>query len=162
MNYPFKLQGFNLYAIVVLRLLIGWYFLYEGIMKLLNPNWSAFGYLITAKGLFSDFFIGLAENPVKVSVVNHLNIWGLIAVGSGLILGAFSKIACVAGALLLLLYYLAHPPLVDMEYLSGISENTLWVDKNLIFIAVLIVLYAFPTSRIIGIDRILFSKADQG
>jgi thiosulfate dehydrogenase [quinone] large subunit len=31
------------WALVILRLAIGWHFLYEGISKLLNPNWSSLG-----------------------------------------------------------------------------------------------------------------------
>ena len=32
--------------LVVLRVFIGWHFLYEGLVKLLNPYWSAAGYLV--------------------------------------------------------------------------------------------------------------------
>ena len=33
----------QLTVLVVLRILIGWHLLYEGIAKLLNPNWSSAG-----------------------------------------------------------------------------------------------------------------------
>ena len=36
---------------VILRVAIGWHFLYEGITKVLNPNWSSIGYLMDSKGL---------------------------------------------------------------------------------------------------------------
>ena len=37
-------------TVVVLRVLIGWHFLYEGIAKLTKPNWSAAGFLKQARG----------------------------------------------------------------------------------------------------------------
>ena len=41
-NYT-NLQTFLL---VALRILLGWYFLYEGIVKIANPDWSSFNYLM--------------------------------------------------------------------------------------------------------------------
>ena len=40
----------QLSALVILRVLTGWYFLYEGVTKLLSPSWSAYGYLMDSKG----------------------------------------------------------------------------------------------------------------
>ena len=42
-----KLSRSQMIAVVVLRILIGWHFLYEGLSKLMNPGWSAAGYLST-------------------------------------------------------------------------------------------------------------------
>jgi len=44
------------FLITLLRILIGWYFLYEGISKLLNTGWSAKMYLMGSKWILSDFF----------------------------------------------------------------------------------------------------------
>ena len=53
MNYT----RFQLTGLVLLRLTIGWHFLYEGVIKLHNPYWSAKGYLLSAEGVFKPFFI---------------------------------------------------------------------------------------------------------
>lgn len=159
MNNPFSLNTLQLYAMVGLRVLTGWYFLYEGIIKLLHPGWSAFGFLMSTEGVFSGFFHSLAENSVSLDVVNFLNIWGLIAIGIGLITGTLARIASLAGALLVFLYYLAHPPTIAAQLMPG-SEQALWVDKNLIFTLLLIVLYAIPTSQVIGLDRLIFNKSN--
>ncbi|MDX5478206.1 MAG: DoxX subfamily, partial [Cyclobacteriaceae bacterium] len=42
-------------ALVLLRLLIGWHFLYEGVIKLYSPAWTAKGYLMSATYLESFF-----------------------------------------------------------------------------------------------------------
>jgi thiosulfate dehydrogenase [quinone] large subunit len=108
----------------------------------------------------SSFFISLADNTFLLEVINHLNTYGLIAIGLGLILGFLARPAALAGILLVSLYYLSHPPLIDVKQFSPGSENVLWVNKNLIFIGVLFILYAFPTSCKIGIDRVLFNKKE--
>ena len=42
-------------AITLLRILVGWHFLYEGIITAYNPEWSAKGYLLTAE-TFAGFY----------------------------------------------------------------------------------------------------------
>ncbi|MCU4176952.1 DoxX family protein [Carboxylicivirga sp. N1Y90] len=152
-----KLNKTQLFLLLTVRVLLGWYFLYEGCSKLLHPHWTAIGFLKSSEGWFSSFFISISENPNTVDIINFLNIWGLIAIGLGLILGALSQVASIAAICILTLYYLAHPPLINTSQ-QMLMENTLWVDKNLIFIAILLLLYSLPTSHIIGIDRFLFKN----
>jgi len=157
MNNPNQIRGAQLYSLLVVRVLIGWYFLYQGVIKLLNPNWSAYGFLKSAQGWFADGFSALADNPAVVDVINFMNVWGLVAIGLGLITGALSRVASLSGAVLVSLYYLSHPPLIGAEQ-ALLTENVLWVDKNLIFIAILVVLYLFPTGHIVGLDRLMFHR----
>ena len=42
----YSYSNIQLTFLVILRVLIGWYFLYEGLAKVFTPNWTAFGYLI--------------------------------------------------------------------------------------------------------------------
>ena len=56
---------FQLTSLVVLRMLVAWHFLYEGIAKILNPYWTSAGYLQASQGPFADWFIGLATNPAR-------------------------------------------------------------------------------------------------
>ncbi|MBK3518805.1 DoxX family membrane protein [Carboxylicivirga marina] len=158
MNLPQQLNTSQLYSLVVVRVLLGWYLLYEGLAKLFSPYWSAFGYLKSSQGFLSDFFTSLADNSQAIEVINFLNIWGLIAIGLALILGILGRFSTLMGVLLLSLYYLAHPPLLHVNEVLVTNENTLWVDKNLIFIAVLLVLYLFPTSKEVGFDRFIYRK----
>ena len=146
------------YALCILRVLIGWYFLYEGLAKVFTPNWSAYGYLIDSKGIFASFFVRLAENPALLEAVNFINIWGLTVVGLLLILGLFTNMAYIGAMIFLLLYYLSHPPLLFAEYILPTEGSYLWVDKNLILLVTVAVLMLFPVSRAISFDNLLFRK----
>lgn len=142
--------------LVALRLLIGWHFLYEGLVKIFNSNWTAYPYLMDSQGIFADWFYALAENPSLLSIANFINVYGLILIGLGLMLGCFSRLASIGGIILLIFYCLSHPPFIGAEYMMPTEGSYLWVDKNLIEIGALMVLIYFPTSRIIGLDRYIF------
>jgi thiosulfate dehydrogenase [quinone] large subunit len=43
----YSYSNIQLTFLVILRVLIGWYFLYEGLAKVFTPNWTAFGYILT-------------------------------------------------------------------------------------------------------------------
>jgi len=145
----------QLTALIILRVLIGWHFLYEGIAKLIKPGWSAAGFLLQSKWIFSGLFNWMAGNPTVLSIVNFLNIWGLILVGLGLILGCFSRIASIAGMGLIILYYLCNPPLVGLYYSIPAEGSYLIVNKNIVEMAALFVLLLFPTGKILGLDHII-------
>lgn len=147
------------YALFILRVLIGWYFLYEGLAKVFTPNWSAYGYLMDSKGIFASSFVRLAENPALLEAVNFINIWGLTIVGLLLILGLFTNIGYIGAMIFLLLYYLSHPPLLFAEYILPAEGSYLWVDKNLILLVTVAVLMLFPASRAISFDSLLFRKS---
>lgn len=138
----------------MLRTLIGWHFLYEGVSKIMSPKWTAYGYLMDAKGIFASFYQSLAANPTAMEWVNMLNIIGLVAIGLGLIVGCLSRWAAIGGILLLLLYYLSHIPYIGANYLLPMEGTYLWVDKNLIEMCALWVLFLFPTSQRVGLDRL--------
>ncbi len=144
--------------LVVLRILIGWHFLYEGLSKLLNPDWSSVAFLLDSKGFLSSFFYSLASNPEILRIVDFLNVWGLILIGLGLILGLFSRISIIAGIALLGTYYLSHPPFVGYTFSVPSEGSYLWINKNLIEMAALAVLLVFPTWQRIGIDRLIFKR----
>jgi uncharacterized membrane protein YphA (DoxX/SURF4 family) len=40
------------YLLTILRILVGWHFLYEGIVKLFNPSWSASAFLLESTWMF--------------------------------------------------------------------------------------------------------------
>ncbi len=149
-------SSLQLSSLVILRLLIGWHFLYEGLSKLVNPDWSSVGFLLDSQGAFSELFISLASNPTLLKLVDFLNVWGLIAVGLGLILGVLSRYAIAGGIALLLLYYFSHPPMVGLKFSAPSEGSYLWVNKNLIEIFALWVLFMFPSSKIIGLDRFIW------
>ena len=155
---PIKLDTPQQITLVVLRIAIGWHFFYEGIIKILNPNWSSAGYLMDSEGLFAGLFHSMAGNPSIMQVVDFLNIWGLALIGLGLILGFLTQIATIAGIIILAFYYLSHPPLIGVNYAIPSEGNYLIVNKTLIELLTLWALYYFPTGKMVGIDRFFFNK----
>jgi thiosulfate dehydrogenase [quinone] large subunit len=150
-----KLQTFWL---VALRMLTGWHFLYEGLAKVIHPKWTSLGYLMDSQGWFAPLFRSMAGNPNALETVNFLNEWGLVLVGLSLILGCLTRVGCVGGILLLSFYYLSHPPFIGSENLFMLPRegSYMWIDRNLIEIAALGMLYVFPTSKIFGLDGCIF------
>jgi len=73
-------------------------------------------------------------------------------------LGVFSRYACIGGMVLISLYYLFSPPLLGLEYSRPGEGSYLIVNKNLIEIFALYILYLFPTSHKIGLDRLFQHK----
>lgn len=147
----------QLTLLVILRVLIGWHLLYEGIVKLWNPDWSAAGYLRDSKGIFAGMFEAMTHNTALMNALDFLTIWGLILIGLSMISGLLTRWAMIAGIILLSMFYLSHPPLIGAQYALPSEGSYLWVNKNLIEIFAVAVLLAFPTSKIIGLDA-LFAK----
>ncbi len=127
------------WLITGLRMAIGWHFLYEGFVKLVAGDWSAYSYLINTSGPFSGFYHGLASSPAVVSVVDFLNIWGLIGAGLALFMGIFIRWAAAGGIVLLLLYYFAYPPF-GASMLNNAAGQFYLIDRNLIEALTLLVL----------------------
>lgn len=143
---------FQLTALVLLRMLIGWHILYEGISKLLSPNWTSALFLRDSQWILSGFSNWIISNDGVLNLVDFLNTWGLIAIGAGLILGLFTSIAAWAGMGLLIMYYLNNIPLIGMEYSLPAEGNYLIISKTLIEAAALLVLAVLPTGDVFGLD----------
>ncbi len=153
-NYSNK----EIITLTFLRILIGWHFLYEGLIKIFIPGWTAKGYLIDSIGPFASLFKNMAMSESLMPIVDLLNEWGLILIGLSLFLGLLSKPAKIFGILLLSLYYIAYPPFPGTGVEQYVQGNYWIVNDQLIEIGSLLVLLAFPTSYITGIDRFLFSE----
>lgn len=146
-------KNLSVWFFTVLRIVVGWHFLYEGIAKLFNPGWSSTLYLMESKWLFSGFFHWLISNNNTLQIVDFLNIWGLILIGFCLFVGLFSRAASISGAFLLLLYYVANPPFVT----SSIPPQSHFyiVNYNMIEAIVLIGLATFRKDSLWGIERLM-------
>jgi len=139
--------------LMLLRIAIGWHFLYEGVSKALTPGWTAGGYLDVSRWILGDLFQWIAGNPSVLRAVDLVNIGAQIVIGLLLILGAFTRVASIAGIVFLLLYYVANPPLVGYEFGSQGDGSYLVVDLRLIEALGLAVLAALPALALYGLDR---------
>jgi thiosulfate dehydrogenase [quinone] large subunit len=149
------LTSVQMATIVALRVLIGWHFLYEGLAKLTAESWSAKGFLLQSRGMFAEVFRWLAADPERLNLVNQLNMWGLTLIGLGLILGCFTRLASAAGMLVILLFYLCNPPFIGYFYSIPTEGSYLIVNKNLVELAALAVIFVTGSGRVVGLDRII-------
>lgn len=85
----------------------------------------------------------------------------MILIGLALLLGLFVRPASLAGIFLLLLYYLANPPFLGMDFGVITEGSYLLVDKNLIEMIALFVLLVFSSNIPFGLDGLRKSLWDR-
>jgi thiosulfate dehydrogenase [quinone] large subunit len=158
-------------ALVVLRTIVGWHFLYEGYYKLLVPGWSrtgvplstwsSGGYLHAATGPFAYVFHALASwhghlfvfdrSFTMTGAVDLLVPLGLLAAGLSLMLGLFTQLGAWTAVFFLTLFYVASIPTAGVPVPN--AEGTyLIVNKTLVELAAVVVLAVFRTGEIAGLD----------
>ena len=140
-------------------MLIGWHLMYEGVAKFLIPDWSSAAYLENSRWIFAPLFNWMAYNEGVLQVVDFLNVWGLILIGFGLLLGFLTRYAGIAGMFILSLYYLANPPFIGTDFGIPQEGHYLVFNKTFIDIIALALLVIFPSGMYYGIDR--FIKANR-
>ena len=133
------------FTLILLRLSLGWMMFWAGITKILDPSWSAAGYLTTAK-TFPGFFAWLTQ-PDILPVVNLVNEWGLTLLGISLILGLGVRLSSILGSILMLLYYL---PIVQFPYPN---PHSYIVDEHVIYIVILLYFAAIRAGRTWGLEN---------
>ncbi len=142
-------------ALTLMRVFIGWHFLYEGLAKLTAEKWTAGGYLAGARGPFAEFYHRLAADPALLRAVDLLNIWGLTLLGAALMLGVFTRLTCLLGAVLLGFYYFAYPPFAGFDFGMPAEGQYMVVSKTVIEFAALLLLLVAGSRRQWGLDRLL-------
>jgi len=139
--------------ITLLRIAIGWHFLYEGLAKIMAGNWTASGYLVNTSGFLSGFYHWLANTPVLLQTTDVLNMFGLLLIGLALFLGFYIRAASLSGIVLLALYYFAYPPFGGS--LLGASEGHLFIVDKLFVEAVALLFFVISKDKGYGLDRLL-------
>ena len=142
------------YVAAALRMAIGWHFLYEGVWKLCQDNWSAAGFLKSSEWIAGPLFKAVAANPVAMRAVDLANEWGLVLIGLGLIAGVLSRVAAGAGALMLALFYVCQPPWLNA---TG-DAHYLFLDIRLVEAVALVLLACGPGPGLGDLAKGLWAK----
>jgi len=131
------------YSLVALRVIVGWTLFDAGITKVLDPSWSAGGFLLHAIPEGNPF-VGLWSTLAGewLWLIDPLNVWGLTLVGPALILGAFVRWSAFWGAVMMLFYWAASLPLA----------HAIVIDDHVVYALLLFGLGAFGAGRILGLD----------
>ena len=133
-------------SIFLLRISLGFLFFYAGITKIMDPNWSAAGYLRGAKtfpGLYQWF-----ASDANIVWINLVNEWGLALIGLAMIIGLFVRWASLGGILFMVLYYL---PILTFPY---IAPHSYIVEEHVIYALVFLLLFATNAGKFWGADGI--------
>lgn len=139
-------------ALVGLRILMGWVMFQGGIVKLLDSEWTAAGFLnfaIPDGNPFITQFANMAGSPI----IDFLVPWGLTLTGIGLILGAFVRWNAFWAAFMMLMFWVA-------SFTGGLAqglplEHGWVVDDHLVYAVLLFALGALGAGRIFGVDGFL-------
>ncbi|WP_255197956.1 TQO small subunit DoxD [Halorarius litoreus] len=147
------------YALVSMRVVMGWVLLQGGLTKLItyldadpSNDWTAAGYLANAippGNPFASVFASMAGSPL----IDMLNMWGLTLTGLGLIIGAAVRFNAFWGAVMMLFYWAAA---LQGGLLAGLPLEHGWViDDHMVYAALLFGLGAAGAGRILGVDAYL-------
>lgn len=138
-------QGIMAPMTLLLRLTMGWIFVWSGFDKLLGEFGSA-GFLANAtKGPLTGWFQGLAQNQAAVDVIDPLVVWGQILIGLALIFGVGTRFALFWASAMMFMFYIAQfPPL-----------HNPFMDEHLVYILLFLLLGALGAGRILGLDALL-------
>jgi thiosulfate dehydrogenase [quinone] large subunit len=134
-------------VIFVLRILMGWTFLYAGIWQIWE-NFDTAGFLNHVV-TFHDFFSVFAK-PAVLPYTDFLVKWGHLLIGLSLISGLLVRISAPFGILLMITYYFAH-----MEFPFIEDHLNYLVDFHLVYATVLVYLIAHRAGHVWGLDSLI-------
>lgn len=145
------------YSVLGLRLVMAWIFLQAGLEKLLDPEWSAAGYIdpetpfgVTTANPMVGFF---ADLSTSAGVVDPLVVWGQILIGLALLFGVLVRFAVFWGAVQMFLFWLAS---LQGGLAEGLPVEHGWVvNSDVVYILLLFGLGAWGAGRILGVDAVL-------
>lgn len=144
------------YAILIMRVAMGWIFLQAGIDKLLDPEWTAAGYLkfaIHENNPFMSLWANFAGSPT----IDLLVMWGLVLTGVGIILGALLRWSAFWAALMMIFFWASALQGGLGEFLP--LEHGWVIDDHIVYAALVFGLGAIGAGRILGVDAALEKTA---
>lgn len=134
-------------VLFVLRVLVGWTFLYAGTWQI-GESYSAAGFLnhvVTFHGFFATF-----AAPSVLPITNFLMKWGHLLIGLSLVSGLLVRVSGPFGLLLMITYYFAH-----MQWPFIEDHLNFLVDFHLVYATVLVYLVAHNAGHVWGLDGLL-------
>jgi thiosulfate dehydrogenase [quinone] large subunit len=137
--------------VLYLRLAMAWTFLYAGLRQVFVPDFSVVGFLSHTK-TFHDFF-AVFTTPALAPLTSALVAYGHLLIGLSLLAGLMVRLSARCGALLMLVYWLAH---MDWPYIE--NKTNFIVDQHLVYAGLLLYLAAVRAGHVAGLD----GRAEQG
>ncbi len=95
------------------------------------------------------------KKPTFIHWINLMTIFGITAIGIGLFLGLFTRVACLGGIAFLAMTYLTIPPFPWLPVPPLNEGNYVFINKNMVEMFGMIVLLTTNSGRWFGLDAIL-------
>ena len=144
------------YTLVFMRIAMGWILFQGGIVKVLDPEWTAAGFLQFAIPEGNPF-MSLWANFAGSTTIDFLVAWGLTLTGLGLILGVLVRWNAFWGAVMMLFFWAAS---LHGGLAQGLPFEHGWViDDHMVYAILLFGLGALGAGRILGLDA-YFEKSE--
>ena len=145
MNQSNLLQSsFDRSVIFILRIMMGWTFLYAGISQIWQ-NYDIAGFLNSVV-TFHDIYAVFAK-PAVLPVTNFLVKWGHLLIGLSLVSGLLVRVSGPFAVLLMIVYYFAH---MEFPYVEG--HYNFIVDYHLVYATVIVFLIVHRCGHVWGLD----------
>jgi thiosulfate dehydrogenase [quinone] large subunit len=144
-----RAHSLSAWFVLALRLMMGYAFLHAGVSKLIAAEpFSAAGYLVGAAGNsgspLAGMYVWMGTTPWFVDIVNVAVPYGQVAIGLGLLVGGFTRLAAFFGAFMMLLFYF-----------GNWSVEHGFVNGDFAYMVVFLTVAALGAGRILGLDQII-------
>ena len=141
-------SGCHATFVAVLRIAIGWHFLYEGLWKLMQTDgWSCVSYLGAAQGPLAPIFKWMASQGWIVAMGDWSVMLGLVAIGLSLMSGVLARVAALFGIALMAMFYCCQPPEPFAEAFSGADGRFFVLERNVLEALGLLLIVVLPCWR---------------
>jgi thiosulfate dehydrogenase [quinone] large subunit len=129
--------------IALLRMALGWIFLYQGIVAITNPSWSLVPFIDHAR-TFPGFYASIMQEPM-LGYVSYIVKGIFMIVGALLIVGAWARLAAFLGIILMLFFYF---PVLHFPH---VGDSYYIIDEHMIYILILLYLFMVRGSEFFGL-----------
>ena len=138
----------NATLVAILRIVIGWHFLYEGVWKLMQKGeWSCASYLTAAQGPLAPLFKWMSAQGWIVAMGDWAVQLGLVAIGLALVTGILARVAALFGIVLMAMFYCCQPPEPFATAFSGADGRFFVLERNAIEALGLLLIAVLPCWR---------------
>ncbi len=142
------MAAYERFYLVFFRLTMGWTFLYAASHQVFDPKWSVVGFLNHTK-TFHDLFT-LFTTPSMAPVTTFLVEYGHLLIGLSLVFGIMVRISASFGALLMIVYWMAH---MDWPFIE--NTNNLIIDFHIVYAGLLTFLVVKQAGHVFGFDGVI-------
>ena len=143
--YNFDVSKYQKGILAILRIALGWTFFYQGIARIISPDWTLAEAMLRGE-TFARFFELIFDNQHLSLALNLIWQWGFVLIGLFLIIGLFVRLSASIGAVLLIFQYLTA---LSFPY---VNPSSYFVDGNIIYALALMVMITLRTGRVWGLD----------